>query len=92
MDLERLRKRIQEYASNPKNVRFDSIDTFIRNHLVPHCGGKEPRSAGSHYTYTVADQVFQITRRPGLIKKCYVLTFLEAMESLGLYQAEEDSE
>ena len=87
MDLARLKERIREIAASPKNVRFDDIDAFICNQLIGSFGGKA-RSNGSHYTYTVRSETFQIVRRSGHIKECYVKGFLERMAALGLYEPE----
>jgi hypothetical protein len=89
MDLARIKERIRAFAASPRNVRFDDIDNFIRNQLVARFGGGA-RSNGSHYTYTVADRTFGITRRSDQIKQCYVRGFLEAMAALGLYEPESE--
>jgi hypothetical protein len=91
MDLARIKDHVRQMAANSKNVRFEEIDVFIRQQLIASFGGSS-RSNGSHHTYTVADRTFGIPRRSGQIKLCYVRSFLEAMEALGLYDPESEEQ
>jgi hypothetical protein len=89
MDVDRIRKKIAEFASSPKNVRFDELATLLDNHICDLYPAQynHHTSGGSHHSFTVGDQTFTI-RKPssGRLNQVYVKHFLNAMEELGLYE------
>lgn len=90
MDADRVRKRIADIASSPKNVRFDELETLLDNHvrhLFPAGRYNHHNPGGSHHAFTVGDQTFTVPRpTSGCVKEVYVKKFLNAMEELGLYE------
>jgi hypothetical protein len=89
MDADRITKKIAEFASSPKNVRFDEIETLLENHIQHLFAGRynHRNPGGSHHAFTVGDQTFTIPKpTSGCVKEVYVKKFIRAMEELGLYE------
>jgi hypothetical protein len=89
MDADKVRKRIANIASSPKNVRFDELATLLDNHICDLFPRKynHRNPSGSHHAFTVGNQTFTV-RKPssGCVNQVYVNQFLNAMEELGLYE------
>ena len=90
MDADRIRKKIAEFASSPKNVRFDELAALLDNHIGGP-NGLFPEGynhhGGSHHAFTVGGRTFKIAEpKTGCVKQIYVKHFLNAMEELGLYE------
>jgi hypothetical protein len=90
MDRDRIRARPVELGGRRRSVRFRELESILENHvrhLFPNCN----HHGRPHDAFTVGDQTFCIAEpHPGpFVKKVYVDAFLNAMEAVGLYKAEE---
>ena len=89
MDRERIESRIREISASRKNVRFEELVSLLDTHIsalfTPYNHHGNP-----HHAFTIGNVTFNIAKpRKGCVKKVYVDAFLEAMESLGLWNRED---
>jgi hypothetical protein len=97
MDIERIRTRLHEIASSPKNVRFSELEALLDNHIGLMFANYNHRDNGAHHAFTVGPQygaqTFNIAEPHGggFVKARYVRAFLDAMEELGVYVPEEEN-
>ena len=90
MDLQRIRKRIREFAASPKNVHFDELATLLDNHISALFSNYNHHHSSSHHAFTVGSETFTIAEsKRGNLKEVYVKEFLNHMEAVGLYDPEE---
>ena len=89
MDLDRIKVRIREFASRPKNIGFDELETFLTNHISPLFKNFNHHGKGSHNAFTVGSCTFNIPSHRPFVKRIYVEKFLDAMTVLGLYDPED---
>lgn len=91
MDRQRIRAKIREMAANPKAIRFDEIVNLLDNHVGPLFPNYNHHHKGSHHAFTVGKQTFTIPKpHAGQVKKRYVMSFLDAMQMVGLYDPESE--
>ena len=89
MDLNRIRQRIKDIAASPKNVRFDELVALLDSHIGPMYPNYNHHGS-PHHAFTVGNRTFNIAEpKRSHVKEKYVAYFLEAMEALGLYDAED---
>ena len=92
MDLARIRTRIREIAASPKNVDFAEFVSFLNNHIGPMYSNYN-HHGNPHHAFTLGTATFNVAQpKRGCVKKIYIEKFLQAMESLGLYEPEENDE
>jgi hypothetical protein len=95
MDVERIGLKIAQIAKSPKNVRFEELESLLENHIRHLFAKYDHRPKGSHHVFTLSDdrrgtRTFTIVKpNEGCLKKVYVMVFLDAMNELGLFDAEE---
>ena len=89
MDLPRIKARILEIASNPKNVDFEDLIRLLDNHIGPLYQNYNHHGS-PHHAFTLGGETFNVSQpKRGPVKKPYVEKFLDAMEALELYDPEE---
>lgn len=86
MDRERLNETLLEIAGRKKQVRFKEIKSLLDNHIGPLYPNYN-HHGNPHHAFTVGDQTFNIAEPKGtpFVKQAYVIRFLNAMETLGLF-------
>ncbi len=86
MDINRIKARIADIASKPKNVRFDELETLLDNHIGPLFENYN-HHGNPHHAFTVGEHTFNVPKPHGggFVKKRYIEFFLEAMEAVDLY-------
>jgi hypothetical protein len=90
MDLDRIRARIEEIAASPKNVRFEDLIGLLDNHIGPLFANYNHHGS-AHHAFTVGEETFTIARpHRGCVKPVYIRSFLDSMETLGLYSPEDE--
>ena len=93
MDEKRINDAIRELARRRTHVRFREIERLLENHIGPKFPNYNHHGR-PHHAFTLGVATFNIAepRRGEFVKPVYVRQFLEAMESLDLYQPEETNE
>jgi hypothetical protein len=91
MDIKRIRAKIADFASHPKHVRFDELETLLDNH-IKYLFPNYSHHGNPHHAFTVGGSTFNISKPHGggFVKKRYIEFFLEAMEAVNLYDPEDD--
>lgn len=86
MDVRRIKARIADIASRPKNVRFEELETLLDNHIGPLFKNYN-HHGHPHHAFTIGGNTFNVAQPHGggFVKKRYIEFFLEAMEAVGFY-------
>ena len=75
-------------AASPKNVRFDEIQSLLDNHVRPLFPDYS-HHGNPHHAFTVGGQTFNIAKpHAGCVKKHYIMSFLNVMAMVDLYDPE----
>lgn len=70
-------KRAKKLASNPKNIRFEVLDTILLNHGFTR---RQPSGGSSHYVYYKKDKQITVPYKRPFIKEIYVKRVTELIE------------
>lgn len=78
LDVKRLRRLYEQVQATRNNCRFEDIER-----MLAAAGARvgQPRSGGSHYTFTLGVQTLTVPRRHP-VKRMYVDRALELVEEL----------
>lgn len=69
-------KQLDRFRANPRNVRFDDLDTLLRRF------GFVARQRGSHVTYSRESHRLTVPINRPFLKPVYVRLVIELLESI----------
>ena len=75
--MSRKEKAIEKLRQNPKNVRFEEIETILYR-----LGFEKRQSGTSHATFTLGEHRITIPKRKPFIKPFYVKLFLALLDEI----------
>ena len=72
-------KLLERFRQNPKNVRFEEIET-----VLSAFGFRKRKGEGSHATFIMGSHVITVPRphRTPFVKRCYVDLLLEELDKI----------
>lgn len=75
--MSKLQKSIAKLRQNPKNVRFEEIETILY-----HLGFKKRQEGSSHAIFLLGEHRITVPHRKPFVKAVYVKLLLQELENI----------